>query len=51
MRNLVRSWALSAHERKFRVNVLAAVATFLASGASSFVNGVEWFVDGGQAQV
>ncbi|MEV0166605.1 SDR family NAD(P)-dependent oxidoreductase [Nonomuraea fuscirosea] len=87
VRNLVRSWALSAQERKFRVNVLspgptetpglkgaagpeyrrlasvvplgriadpdeiAAVATFLASDASSFVNGAEWFVDGGQAQV
>lgn len=86
VRNLVRSWALSAQERKFRVNVLspgptetpgligavgpdhqlasevplgrigrpdeiAAVATFLASDASSFVNGVDWFVDGGQAQV
>jgi NAD(P)-dependent dehydrogenase (short-subunit alcohol dehydrogenase family) len=87
VRALVRSWALSARERKFRVNVLspgptetpgligvvgphlrqmasemplgrlgrpdelAAVATFLASDASSFVNGAEWFVDGGQAQV
>ncbi|MEU3147451.1 MULTISPECIES: SDR family NAD(P)-dependent oxidoreductase [unclassified Streptomyces] len=86
VRNLVRSWALSAQERKFRVNVLspgptgtprlvgvlgpdhrlasevplgrigrpdeiAAVATFLASDASSFVNGAEWFVDGGLAQV
>jgi NAD(P)-dependent dehydrogenase (short-subunit alcohol dehydrogenase family) len=87
LRNLVRSWALSARDRKFRVNVLspgptetpglvgavgpdlrqlasevplgrigrpdeiAAVATFLASDASSFVNGVDWFVDGGQAQV
>ncbi|WP_267715959.1 SDR family NAD(P)-dependent oxidoreductase [Streptomyces sp. CoH17] len=86
VRNLVRSWALSAQEQKFRVNVLspgptetpgllgavgqdhrlasevplgrigrpdeiAAVATFLASDASSFVNGVDWFVDGGQAQV
>lgn len=86
VRNLVRSWALSAQERKFRVNVLspgptetpgligavgpdhqfasqvplgrigrpdeiAAVATFLASDASSFVNGVDWFVDGGVAQV
>ncbi|TPQ22680.1 SDR family NAD(P)-dependent oxidoreductase [Streptomyces sporangiiformans] len=86
VRNLVRSWARSAQERKFRVNVLspgptdtpglvgavgpdhqlaseiplgrigrpdeiAAVATFLASDASSFVNGVDWFVDGGQAQV
>ncbi len=86
VRNLVRSWALSAQERRFRVNVLspgptetpgligavgqdhrlasevplgrigrpdeiAAVATFLASDASSFVNGVDWFVDGGQAQV
>lgn len=86
VRNLVRSWALSARERKFRVNALspgptetpglvgaagpdhqlasevplgrigrpdeiAAVATFLASDASSFVNGVDWFVDGGQAQV
>jgi NAD(P)-dependent dehydrogenase (short-subunit alcohol dehydrogenase family) len=87
VRNLVRSWALSAQERKFRVNVLspgptetpglvdavgpdhhqlasqvplgrigrpdeiAAVATFLASDASSFVNGVDWFVDGGRAQV
>ncbi|MGW0759708.1 SDR family NAD(P)-dependent oxidoreductase [Streptomyces sp. NPDC002814] len=86
VRNLVRSWALSAQERKFRVNVLspgptetpglvgavgsdhqlasevplgrigrpdeiAAVAAFLASDASSFVNGVDWFVDGGQAQV
>ncbi|MEU9354536.1 SDR family oxidoreductase [Streptomyces griseoloalbus] len=87
VRNLVRSWALSAQERNFRVNVLspgptetpgligvvgpdlhqfvsevplgrigrpeeiAAVVTFLASDASSFVNGVDWFVDGGQAQV
>jgi NAD(P)-dependent dehydrogenase (short-subunit alcohol dehydrogenase family) len=86
VRNLVRSWALSAQERKFRVNVLtpgptetpglvgavgpdhqlasqvllgrigrpdeiAAVATFLASDASSFVNGADWFVDGGLAQV
>ncbi|MFF0163859.1 SDR family NAD(P)-dependent oxidoreductase [Streptomyces sp. NPDC005263] len=86
VRNLVRSWALSAQERKFRVNMLspgptetpgligavgpdhrlasqvplgrigrpdeiAAVATFLASDASSFVNGADWFVDGGQAQV
>ncbi|MEU8221220.1 SDR family oxidoreductase [Kribbella sp. NPDC048915] len=86
VRNLVRSWALSARERKFRVNVLspgptdtpglagvveqlgqvavqvplgrlghpdeiAAVATFLASDASSFVNGAEWYVDGGQAQI
>ncbi|RKN45048.1 SDR family NAD(P)-dependent oxidoreductase [Streptomyces hoynatensis] len=86
VRNLVRSWALGAQERKFRVNVLspgpthtpgligavgpdhqlasqvplgrigrpdeiAAVATFLASDASSFVNGADWFVDGGQAQV
>lgn len=87
LRNLVRSWALSAQARKFRVNMLspgptetpglvgavgpelgrltaqvplgrigrpdeiAAVATFLASDASSFVNGADWFVDGGQAQV
>src|SRR4051812_48261152 len=86
VRNLVRSWALSAQEQKFRVNVLtpgptetpglvgavgpdhqlasqvplgrigspdeiAAVATFLASDASSFVNGADWFVDGGLAQV
>ncbi|MFE7435417.1 SDR family NAD(P)-dependent oxidoreductase [Streptomyces tendae] len=86
VRNLVRSWAVGAQERNFRVNVLspgptetpglvgavgpdhqlasqvplgrigrpdeiAAVATFLASDASSFVNGVDWFVDGGQAQV
>ncbi|MFJ8925226.1 SDR family NAD(P)-dependent oxidoreductase [Streptomyces sp. NPDC102364] len=86
VRNLVRSWALSAQERKFRVNALspgptetpgligavgpdhqlasgvplgrigrpdeiASVATFLASDASSFVNGADWFVDGGQAQV
>ncbi|MBU6533940.1 SDR family NAD(P)-dependent oxidoreductase [Streptomyces mayonensis] len=87
VRNLVRSWALGAQERKFRVNVLspgptetpglvgavgpdhhqlasdvplgrigrpdeiAAVATFLASDASSFVNGADWFADGGQAQV
>jgi NAD(P)-dependent dehydrogenase (short-subunit alcohol dehydrogenase family) len=87
VRNLVRSWALSARDRKFRVNVLspgptetpglvgavgpdlrqlasevplgrigrpdeiAAVATFLASDASSFVNGADWFVDGGLAQV
>jgi NAD(P)-dependent dehydrogenase (short-subunit alcohol dehydrogenase family) len=29
----------------------ATVAVFLASSASSFVNGVELFADGGQAQV
>ncbi|WP_344315955.1 SDR family oxidoreductase, partial [Streptomyces javensis] len=34
-----------------RPDEIAAVATFLASDASSFVNGAEWFVDGGQAQV
>ncbi|MBC9718049.1 SDR family oxidoreductase [Streptomyces sp. TRM66268-LWL] len=86
LRNLVRSWALSAQERKFRVNAIspgptetpgligaagpdhqlasqvplgrigrpdeiASVATFLASDAAGFVNGADWFVDGGQAQV
>ncbi|WP_328983165.1 SDR family NAD(P)-dependent oxidoreductase [Streptomyces mirabilis] len=87
IRPRLNSWALSAQERKFRVNVLspgptetpglvgavgpdlrqfasevplgrighpdeiAAVATFLDSDASSFVNGADWFVDGGQAQV
>ncbi|MBE8523809.1 SDR family oxidoreductase [Amycolatopsis sp. H6(2020)] len=30
---------------------IAAAALFLASGEASFVNGVEFFVDGGQAQV
>jgi NAD(P)-dependent dehydrogenase (short-subunit alcohol dehydrogenase family) len=30
---------------------IAGAAVFLGSGASSFVNGVELFVDGGQAQV
>lgn len=30
---------------------IAAAALFLATGESSFVNGVEFFVDGGQAQV
>ncbi|MEU3342956.1 SDR family oxidoreductase [Streptomyces sp. NPDC006668] len=30
---------------------IAAVTTFLASDASSFVNGADWFVDGGLAQV
>jgi NAD(P)-dependent dehydrogenase (short-subunit alcohol dehydrogenase family) len=30
---------------------IAAAALFLASDASSFVNGSEFFVDGGQAQV
>jgi NAD(P)-dependent dehydrogenase (short-subunit alcohol dehydrogenase family) len=30
---------------------IAAAATFLASSASSFVNGVELFVDGGHAQI
>ncbi|WP_393098076.1 SDR family oxidoreductase [Streptomyces sp. LN325] len=34
-----------------RPDEIAAVATFLASDASSFVNGADWFVDGGQAQV
>jgi NAD(P)-dependent dehydrogenase (short-subunit alcohol dehydrogenase family) len=29
----------------------AAAAVFLASDASSFINGVELFVDGGQAQI
>ena len=30
---------------------IAAAALFLASNESSFVNGVEFFVDGGMAQV
>jgi NAD(P)-dependent dehydrogenase (short-subunit alcohol dehydrogenase family) len=87
VRNLARSWAHYAKDRKFRVNVLspgptdtpglrralgddldaaratvplgrtgrpeevASVAAFLATDASSFVNGAELFVDGGQAQI
>jgi NAD(P)-dependent dehydrogenase (short-subunit alcohol dehydrogenase family) len=30
---------------------IAGVATFLASDDSSFVNGIELFVDGGSAQI
>ncbi|CAM5231145.1 SDR family oxidoreductase OS=Streptomyces tendae OX=1932 GN=GUR47_07120 PE=3 SV=1 [Streptomyces tendae] len=30
---------------------IAAVTTFLASDASSYVNGAEFFADGGHAQV
>jgi NAD(P)-dependent dehydrogenase (short-subunit alcohol dehydrogenase family) len=30
---------------------IANAAVFLASDQSSFVNGVEFFVDGGQAQI
>ena len=30
---------------------IAQAAVFLASDASSFVNGIEFFVDGGQAQI
>jgi NAD(P)-dependent dehydrogenase (short-subunit alcohol dehydrogenase family) len=30
---------------------IAKAAVFLASDAASFVNGVEFFVDGGQAQI
>jgi NAD(P)-dependent dehydrogenase (short-subunit alcohol dehydrogenase family) len=30
---------------------IAKAAAFLASRASSFVNGTEFFVDGGQAQI
>lgn len=87
VRNLARSWAQDAKDRKFRVNVLspgptdtpglkravgdnldalnalipigrtgrpeeiATAAAFLATDASSFVNGAELFVDGGQAQI
>lgn len=87
VRNLARSWAQYAKDRKFRVNVLspgptatpglkravgdnldalnalipigrtgrpeeiATAAAFLATDASSFVNGAELFVDGGQAQI
>jgi NAD(P)-dependent dehydrogenase (short-subunit alcohol dehydrogenase family) len=30
---------------------IAAAATFLASDAAGYVNGAEWFIDGGYAQV
>ncbi len=30
---------------------IAAAATLLASDAATYVNGAEWFIDGGYAQV
>lgn len=31
--------------------MIASAVLFLASDASAFVNGAEWFIDGGYAQI
>jgi len=40
-----------AERFRSRVTEIATVALFLASSDSSFVNGIELFVDGGTAQI
>jgi len=66
IRSFVRTWTLELKDRKIHANVIspgipmgrmgsadeiAKAAVFLASDDSSFVTGIELFVDGGTAQV
>ena len=45
---MCRSWLIRC---SIRHEEIAAAAAFLASDDASFVNGIEFFADGGQAQV
>ena len=63
VRSFARTWLVEFKERRIRVKALiphgemgrpeevATVALFLASNDSSFVNGIELFVDGGTARI